>query len=76
MVAAVNAVRIILPDLELAYEEGYVTIWALADSGSAAHVADINKSFPGAILRRSEGRNRGLKYATADGGEIKHGGLT
>ena len=32
----------------------------------------MTKRFPGAILKRSEGQPRGLRYVTAGGGEIKN----
>ena len=73
IVAAINAGNISLPDLDLEHED-YITVWALADSGSAAHVADLQRHVPGAILRTSQGQARGLKYVTADGGEIKNAG--
>ena len=74
IVAAINAGHKTLPGLDLQDESDYVHIGSFADSGSAAHVADLSKQFPGAILRRSEGQTNGVKYVSADGGEIHNNG--
>ena len=34
----------------------------------------VYRNVPGAILRKSQGQLQGLKYVTADGGEIKNNG--
>ena len=42
-------------------------IWALADSGSAAHVARASKHFPGALVQESDAQRRGVQYVGATG---------
>ena len=49
-------------------------VWALADSGSAAHVADVLKQFPGATIRESEAQRLGVKYVGATGDETANRG--
>ena len=49
-------------------------LWALAETGSAANVADHAKHFRGAQLRDSENRKRGVKYVTAGKGELANKG--
>ena len=74
VVAAINKGDLKLPDLKFECNEDYLTVLALADTGSAAHVANRDKHFPGAVLRKSKGQAQGLKYVTADGGEITNNG--
>ena len=61
-------------DLELEHEEDYVTVRALAGTGSAANVANHQKHFPGAVLRKSRGQLNGVRYVTAGGGELANEG--
>ena len=42
-------------------------IWCMVDSGSAPHVADMHKHFPGASLRQSSAQKTGTMVATATG---------
>ena len=52
------------PDLSVEHDDDYTTVWALADTGSAAHVADHSKHFPGAILDATQA---GARYTAANG---------
>ena len=74
IVAQVNAGKLSLPDLDQLDENDYCTVWALADSGSAARVADKDRQFPGAIRRKSRGQSQGQTCVTADKGELANKG--
>ena len=54
VVAAINRGELSLPDLKFSHDDDYITVWALADTGSAATVTDHAKHFPGAVLRKSK----------------------
>ena len=62
-----HAGTIDLPALDNLDDASYTLVWALADSGSAAHVADMSKAFPGANVRVSPGQKEGVQYAGAGG---------
>ena len=74
VVAQVQAGKIELPQLEQLDDKDYVMVWALADSGSAAHVADIKKVFPGAKITESQGQKQGIQFQAADGGLLANRG--
>ena len=74
IVAAVNKGDIKLPELDLPTDEDYVTVWSLADTGSAVHVADAAKHFPGAKVRKSQAQTKGVKYESACGGKLANKG--
>ena len=67
IVAQVKAGKIDLPNLDALNEDDFTMVWALADTGSAAHVADMRKQFPGASIRESEAQRRGVQYVGATG---------
>ena len=74
IVAAAVRGEIQLPELDLPSDEHCMTVGSLADAGSAAHVADKAKHFPGAEVRPSKGQARGVKYVVANGGELDNKG--
>ena len=74
IVAQVNAGKIHLPEPEQLTDDDYCMVWALADSGSAAHVADVSKHFPGAPVRESAAPKQGVKYVGATGDTISNRG--
>ena len=56
---AVSKGEISLPDLELPTNKDYVSVWALVDPGSAVHVVDAPRVFPGASVEPpAEGTQR------------------
>ena len=61
IVNAINSGQLKLPDLDLENmgDSDLITIWALMDSGSAVHVADVEKHFPNAKVRISESQKGG-----------------
>ena len=73
IVAAINCGRIKLPDLSFDNTDDWVTVWALADSGSAADVASLDKHFPGAYRKKGKGKP-GPNFATAGNGVLKNKG--
>ena len=62
--------EISLPELDtrVKSDEDLVAIWALLDAGSAVHVADFSKHFPGLKTKEGNSKKRGVKYHTAGGG--------
>ena len=74
IVAQVNSGKLTLPDLGELEDEDFTLVWALADSGSAAHVADVLKQFSGAVIRESDAQRRGVKYVGATGDETANRG--
>ena len=48
----------------------------MLDSGSAPNVADVTKHFPSHKVRKSRAQRKGVKYVTANGGEIPNLGET
>ena len=67
IVAQVNAGKLELPQLDQIDDDSFKMVWALVDSGSAAHVADVRKEFPGAEIRPSEAQRKGVQYQGAGG---------
>ena len=67
IVSQVQAGKIHLPDLEDSDEPTYKMVWALVDSGSAAHVANVAKQFPGAQITESLAQKQGVQYVGATG---------
>ena len=67
IVAQVNSGKIHLPELDQLPDADYEMVSALCDTGSAAHVADIHKQFPGATVRASDAQKRGVTYVGAGG---------
>ena len=74
IVSQVNQGKIQLPQLEELNDSDYEMVWALADSGSAAHVANCRRIFPGAAIRQSQGQKDGVQFQAADGGLLPNRG--
>ena len=70
VVAQVQQGKIDLPDLHQLDDDDFTMVWALVDSGSAAHVADARRHFPGATVRESDAQRRGVHYVGATGDQI------
>lgn len=66
--------KIDLPDIDQLEDEDHALVRALADSGSAAHVANACKPFSGAAVRESDARRRGAHYSGAGGDQIPNQG--
>ena len=63
-----------MPDLDFEHDDDYFTVWALADTGYAAHVADKERHCPGAVVRKPKAQRQGVKYVGANGGEMENKG--
>ena len=68
IVSQVNAAKIELPNFDEIDDADCQLVWALAGSGSAAHVVNARRVFPGAVVRESKGHREGVQCQAADGG--------
>ena len=55
-------------------DDDLVVVWALLDAGSAVNVVDFERHLPGIKVRESNSQRRGVKYLTAEGGQIPNRG--
>ena len=59
----INKGELSLPELDLPHDSDYVAIWALVDSGSSVHVANVSKVFPGARIEKPPKDAMGLHWS-------------
>ena len=74
IVSQVQSGKLRLPEPEEVEDTDYTMIWALADSGLPAHVADCRKILAGATIRQSEGQTNGVQFQPASGASIPNRG--
>ena len=74
IVHAINTGSITLPELPDMSDKDLVAIWALVDAGSAVHVVDFEKVFPGLKVREYKAQRHGVKYTAAGGTQIENRG--